>query len=258
MKKIFAKSPFSVPEFMFLCSMQGWLRSIWRFLHFVVSTFRALISLLFLHFFGRDKKAGAIRIRRNWLNRIPGPMGLQMKMEGIPTHGTCLYVSNHISYVDPICVLFHVDAHVVAKAEVKNWPLIGYGASLVGTLWVKRDEKTSRHETAQAIRDALMSGESILVFPEGTTTAGPHTLPFKPRSFSSAFEANVPVQPVAIIYDSPKVPFIGDDTFIPHFFRMFRMPYITGRVAFGPLLYGENTATEAEEWINQQQKSYHG
>lgn len=242
---------------MFLCLMQGWLRSIWRFLHFVISTFRSLVALLFLHFFGKNKKEGAIRIRRKWLGRIPGPMGIQMRKEGEVTKETCLFVSNHISYVDPICILFYADAQVVAKAEVKHWPLIGYGANLVGTIFVKRDEKTSRHETAQAIREALMSGESILVFPEGTTTAGPQTLSFKPRSFLTAFEAGVPVQPIAIMYDSPRIAFIGNDTFIPHFFKMFRLPYITGRIAFGPLLYGEHTAEEAEKWINDQQKSYH-
>lgn len=242
---------------MFLCSMQGWLRAFWRFFYFIYSTSRSLGALLFLHIFKKDKKASILRVRRKWLNRIPGPMGIHIKLEGIPFQGPCLYVANHISYVDPICILFHVDAHVVAKAEVKHWPLIGYGANLVGTLFVKRDEKTSRHETAQAIQTALLNKDSIMVFPEGTTTAGPGTLPFKPRSFAGAYMANVPVQPVAIIYDSPLIPFIGKDTFLPHFFRMFRLKEITGRVSFGPLLYGEHTAAEAEAWINQQQYLYH-
>jgi len=242
---------------MFLCSMQGWLRAIWRFFYFVYSTSRSLGALLFLHLLKKDKKASILRIRRKWLNRIPGPMGIHIHLEGTPFQGPCLYVANHISYVDPICVLFHVDAHVVAKAEVKHWPLIGYGANLVGTLFVQRDERTSRHETAQAIQSALLNQDSILVFPEGTTTAGPGTLPFKPRSFAGAYMANVPVQPVAIIYDSPIIPFIGNDTFLPHFFRMFRLKEITGRISFGPLLYGENTAAEAEAWINQQQYLYH-
>jgi len=237
--------------------MQGWLRAIWRFFYFIYSTSRSLGALLFLHLLKKDKKASILRVRRKWLNRIPGPMGIHIRLEGTPYQGPCLYVANHISYVDPICVLFHVDAQVVAKAEVKHWPLIGYGANLAGTLFVKRDEKTSRHETAQAIQSALLNKDSIMVFPEGTTTAGPGTLPFKPRSFAGAHMANVPVQPVAIIYDSPFIAFIGNDTFLPHFFRMFRLKEITGRVSFGPLLYGENTAAESEAWINQQQYLYH-
>jgi 1-acyl-sn-glycerol-3-phosphate acyltransferase len=154
-------------------------------------------------------------------------------------------------------VLLHLDALVVAKAEVKKWPLVGFGANLVGTLFVKREEKSSRQVTANAIRAALEQKESVLVFPEGTTTAGPLTIDFRPRSFQAAEEAGVPVQPMAIYYDSPDMPFIGDDTFLPHFFRVFRKKYITGRIAFGPLLYGPGTADQARAWIDQQQTLHH-
>jgi 1-acyl-sn-glycerol-3-phosphate acyltransferase len=98
----------------------------------------------------------------------------------------------------------------------------------------------------------LESQDSILVFPEGTTTAGPGTLPFRPRSFDAAFLAGVPVQPIAISYDSPVVAYIGDDTFIPHFFRLFRMKLIAGKVVFGPPMYGEDTCEQARNWIEDE------
>jgi len=237
--------------------MQGWLLAIWRFFYFVYYTLVSIVALMFHFLSGMNKQQAGIKVRRKWLNRIPGALGIEIVKEGEPSHQPTLYVSNHISYVDPICVLMHTDANVVAKAEVKRWPLVGFGAHLVGTLFVKREEKTSRHETALAIRAALENKVSILVFPEGTTTAGPGTLPFKPRSFLAAHLAGVPVQPIAILYDSPLVAFIGKDTFLPHFFRMFRMKRLTGRIAFGPLLYGEDTAAQSEEWINQKLVSYH-
>jgi 1-acyl-sn-glycerol-3-phosphate acyltransferase len=146
---------------------------------------------------------------------------------------------------------------VVAKAEVKKWPLVGLGADLVGTIFVKREEKSSRQETANTIRTALEQKEAVLVFPEGTTSGGPYTMPFKPRSFQAAHESGAPVQPIAIIYDSPRVAYIGDDTFLPHFFGLFRMSAITGRIAFGPLMYGDDTAERARAWIDEQQANYH-
>ena len=240
-----------------LCFMQGWLRAIWRFFYFVFYTLVSIVALMFHFLMGMNKKQAGLKVRRKWLDRIPGALGIEIEKEGTPSPQPTLYVCNHISYVDPICALMYTDANVVAKAEVKRWPLVGFGAHLVGTLFVKREEKTSRHETALAIRAALENKDSILVYPEGTTTAGPGTLPFKPRSFLAAHLAGVPVQPVAVIYDSPLVAFIGKDTFLPHFFRMFRMKKITGRIAFGPLLYGEDTATQSEAWINQKQASYH-
>jgi 1-acyl-sn-glycerol-3-phosphate acyltransferase len=237
--------------------MQGWFRAIYRFFYFVFYTLVSIVALMFYFLVGMNKKQAGLKIRRFWLNHIPKALGLMIEKEGTPSSKPALLVSNHISYVDPISVLMYTDANVVAKAEVKRWPLVGFGAHLVGTLFVKREEKTSRHETALAIRTALENQDSILVYPEGTTTAGPGTLPFKPRSFHAAHLAGVPVQPIAIYYDSPKVAFIGKDTFLPHFFRMFRMKKITGRIAFGPLLYGEDSATKAEAWINQQQATYH-
>lgn len=237
--------------------MQGWLRVGWRFLYFIYATSKSIVWYCWLVMTGTEKSVAALRVRRHWLKRIPVVMGLRLREEGVPHDGYGLFVANHISYIDPIAVLQYIEAHVVAKAEIKQWPLVGFGAYLVGTIFVKREEKTSRQETADTIRTALLNKESILVFPEGTTTAGPGTLPFKPRTFQAAFDTKTPVQPVAIIYDSPLVPYIGNDTFLPHFFRVFRMKHITGRIAFGPLLSGPDTAAQAYTWINEVQAHYH-
>jgi 1-acyl-sn-glycerol-3-phosphate acyltransferase len=201
---------------------------------------------------GTPKDEAGPKLRRWWLSHVPWRLGLHMELQGEPYQGTCLYVGNHIAYIDPVAILMHVDANVVAKAEVSRWPLVGYGASIVGTIFVKRDVKTSRAETAVAIREALENNISILVFPEGTTSAGPEPLPFRPRSFEAAFSAGVPVQPIALHYDSPDVAYIGNHTFLPHFFRLFRMKEIHGKVTFGPLLYGEDTCAKSWQWINDQ------
>ncbi|HZV70970.1 MAG TPA: lysophospholipid acyltransferase family protein [Saprospiraceae bacterium] len=198
---------------------------------------------------GKPKKFAGPRLRRKWLSHVPAMMGMKMKVEGIPYQGTCLYVANHIGYIDPFIIMVEVETNVVAKAEILKWPLVGLGGYLAGTIFVKREKKSSRHETLLAIRAALEDGTSILVFPEGTTSAGPGTLPFRPRSFEAASLANVPVQPIAIIYDSPLVAFVDNHTFIPHFFRLFRLKYISGRVVFGPLLRGDHTSDASQQWI---------
>lgn len=210
----------------------------------------AIVGFFWAVLWGKPKDEAGPKVRRWWLSHVPWKLGLHMELAGDPYQGTCLYVGNHITYIDPIVVLTHVDANVVAKAEISKWPLVGYGASIVGTIFVKRDQKTSRAETVKAIQEALEKKVSILVFPEGTTTAGPQTLPFRPRSFEAAHRAGVPVQPVAIYYDSPKVAFIDDHKFLPHFFSLFSMKEIHGKVTFGPLLYGEDTCAQAMEWIN--------
>jgi len=236
--------------------MQGWIRAIWRFLYFATATIIHIAGFIIMILLGKPKRLAGARLRRRWLSHVPVRMGMDMKVDGKPYKGTCLYVANHIGYIDPFVILIHVEANVVAKAEILRWPLIGLGGYMAGTIFVKREEKSSRQETAVAIRTALKEGTSILIFPEGTTSAGPGTLPFRQRAFEAAFQAGVPVQPIALIYESPLVAFIGNHTFIPHFFRLFRLKHIRGRIAFGPLLYGEDTYDASRQWIEQVQSNY--
>ncbi|MEP6793215.1 MAG: lysophospholipid acyltransferase family protein [Saprospiraceae bacterium] len=231
--------------------MQGWIRVFWRFFYFAFATIIHIAGFIMMILFGMSKKEAGARLRRRWLSHVPAMMGIRMQMEGIPYKGTCLYVSNHIGYIDPFVILIQVEANVVAKAEILKWPLVGLGGNMAGTIFVNREDKSSRNETVVAVQNALEEGTSILIFPEGTTSAGNGTLPFRPRSFQAAFLADVPVQPIAIMYDSPFVAFIGNHTFLPHFFRLFRSKYITGRVVFGPLLGGEDTCESSRQWIEQ-------
>ncbi len=233
--------------------MQGWIRAIWRFFYFAVSTSIHIIGFLVVILFGKSKKEAGARLRRKWLRHVPARMGMRLEVEGIPYRGTCLYVANHIGYIDPFMILINAEANVVAKAEVLKWPLVGLAGYLIGTIFVKRENKSSRLETAGAIRTALEEGTSIIVFPEGTTTAGPHTIYFRPRSFEAAHLAGVPVQPVALLYEDSRVAYINDDTFIPHFFRLFQLKEINCRVRFGPLLTGEHTSEVARRWIDDVQ-----
>ena len=231
--------------------MQGWIRAIWRFVYFAVATIIHIAGFILMILLGMPKKKAGARLRKKWLSHVPARMGMNMKVVGVPYKGTCLYVANHIGYIDPFVILTLIEANVVAKSEISKWPLIGLGGYLAGTIFVKREKKSSRQEAAIAIQKALEEGESILIFPEGTTTAGPGTLPFRPRAFESAFSAGTPVQPIALIYESPLVAFIGNHTFIPHFFKLFRLKYIKGRIAFGPLLYGQDTCNSSRDWIEQ-------
>ncbi len=231
--------------------MQGWIRVIWRFFYFVIATIIHIAGFILMIILGKPKKLAGARLRRRWLSHVPAMMGMRMSMEGEPVKTPCLYVANHIGYIDPFAILVHVEANVVAKAEILKWPLVGLGGYMAGTIFVNRDNKSSRHETVVAIRSALEEGTSILIFPEGTTSDGNVTLPFRPRSFEAAYQAGVPVQPIALMYDSPLVAFIGDHTFIPHFFRLFRSRYITGRIVFGTIIEGADASDRSRQWIDQ-------
>lgn len=229
--------------------MREWVRALCRFLYFGAATILHIAGYVINRFAGKTKEDAGRRIRRHWLERVPGRMGLRIEVSGHAQNAPCLFVANHISYLDPIIILMHIEADVVAKSEVKRWPLIGLAGSLVGTIFVNRHQKSSRQLTAEIIYGALKNGKSILLFPEGTTTRGNMILPFRPRSFDAARSAEVPVQPVMIRYEHPSAAFVDDQTFIPHFFTLFRQKRIHAIVTFGPVFSDGNTCEESHAWM---------
>lgn len=128
--------------------------------------------------------------------------GIKARVEGEPLHehGPHLIVCNHRSLVDPLICARYIFAYFLSKAEIKNYPLIGVGSRLTGVIFVERDNKTSRSKTREAIRVALEEGKNVMVYPEGTTSAGELTKQFYKGSFEVAQEAGVPVIPVVIEY----------------------------------------------------------
>ena len=233
------------------------LRSIARFTFFGAYSIYTVVKYFALRAAGRSPADAARRIRHDWLRRVPRAVGLRIQKEGEPLDGTCLYVGNHVSSADPVLALTFFHANVVAKAEVRSYPVIGFGAALVGTIYVKREERESRARTASAIEEALSSGTSILIYPEGTTSAGPTTLPFRPRGFEAAERAGVPVQPIAHFYETSKAAYVGDMTFLGHFFELFKEPVIRAHVSFGPVLRGSETCDRAKAWIDERMLAYH-
>jgi 1-acyl-sn-glycerol-3-phosphate acyltransferase len=63
---------------------------------------------------------------------------------------------------------------------------------------VNRTTVATRLAGTAAMVDALHRGESLLVFPEGTTSRGAGLLPFRLGAFAAAVEAERPIVPVAL------------------------------------------------------------
>jgi 1-acyl-sn-glycerol-3-phosphate acyltransferase len=90
---------------------------------------------------------------------------------------------------------------MLSRADVANWPILGRLARLGGTIFVDRADKGSGARAIRAIRSALVAGETVSAFPEGTTFAGDEVRPFQPGVFSAAHGNRTPVVPVGLAYD---------------------------------------------------------
>ena len=151
---------------------------------------------------GRHKTASSIlRLIYSGLVRVSG---FRVRLVGQPCRqGPVLYVANHCSYFDIMVLGSLLDAAFVAKKEVGTWPGIGFLANLAGTVFVERRARHSR--TQRDEMKARLDGEeqSLILFPEGTSSDGKSVLPFKSALFSVAEAGGsaLPVQPISLSYN---------------------------------------------------------
>jgi 1-acyl-sn-glycerol-3-phosphate acyltransferase len=156
---------------------------------------------------------------------------------------------NHVSWLDIPALGGLRPMRFVSKAEVAHWPLLGWLASVAGTLFLQRGAHQAS-AIAAAVADALQSGATIAIFPEGTTTDGRQLRRFHARLFAAADGGRTLVQPVAIRYGlGPEpdtvAPFVGDDTLVSHLLRVLRHPSMQVSVSFLPPIQSHGMSRRA-------------
>jgi 1-acyl-sn-glycerol-3-phosphate acyltransferase len=141
---------------------------------------------------------GLLRAQRGLARAVLAGLGIRHSVSGrIPQQGALL-VANHVSWLDVIVILAHAPARLLAKREVRAWPLIGRLAATLGTVFVDRSRPKSLPSTVAEVRRNIAAGGVVAVFPEGTTWCGRMGGTFRPAMFQAAVDAGVPVVPVAI------------------------------------------------------------
>lgn len=228
------------------------LRGYTRLVLFAVGTLYYVSKVAVLAIFLGDDRRRALSIRKDWANRMIQILGIKMHREGnIPT-GNELLLANHRTYIDPVLVLSECLSSVVAKAEVGKWAIIGWGMKVSHVVLVQRENRQSRHNTRNSVKEWLDSGFSLIIYPEGTTHAGPGILPLKPGMFHMVARNNYRIVPVATSYRDPQDAWVGDDTFIRHFIQCFGKKHVEARVRYGEPIAGTNgeqLRKKTEHWL---------
>jgi 1-acyl-sn-glycerol-3-phosphate acyltransferase len=130
---------------------------------------------------------------------------------------------NHTSYVDIILAVYIVPMRFVAKAEIRNYPLIGTLARAIGCVFVDRQDKASRSQTRQTLGQAELY-PPIVLYPEGKTGGGDQLHPFRHGAFEIAAQHGIPFLPCLIVYDRPEIVRWLGDTFTRAIWRLASRP----------------------------------
>ncbi len=135
-------------------------------------------------------------------------LGLRVRVIGKPATGRpTLVTSNHISWTDIIAIGSVADITFVAKSEVRDWPFVGFMASLQRTIFVDRNRRTDAKRTSSEMGRHMAAGNAVLLFAEGQSDIGTHVLPFRSALIGAAQHAmmeagakDVLIQPLTIAY----------------------------------------------------------
>ena len=161
-------------------------------------------------------RLGSLSHLQGWSSRVLSCLRIQVTLASPMPTGGQLWVSNHLSWVDPLIFLSLRPSRVMAKAELADWPVIGGGARRIGLRFVKRESLFSRARALRTLCGDLKAGEPFLVFPEGTTTHGDHLAPLYTGSLRMAYRNGVKVLPLRLASADAHYPWVGDDPLVPH------------------------------------------
>jgi 1-acyl-sn-glycerol-3-phosphate acyltransferase len=179
-------------------------------------------------------------------------IGIDVEVRGQPaTPGPVLFISNHSSYLDISVLGSLLDASFVAKSEVAGWPFFGYLSKLQDTVFIERRVRSEAGQQRDDLQARLAAGSSLILFPEGTSSDGNRTLPFKTALFSvAALDTGgrpLVVQPVSVTatrlsglpmgrLGRPCYAWYGDMDLVPHLWHAFTAGQMTVEVEFHPPL----------------------
>lgn len=188
-----------------------------------------------------------------WLCRL---FGIRVTVIGTPIQDRgVLMAANHTSYFDILVLSGAARVSFVAKKEVGSWPFFGTLARLQETVFVEREKRSQAAAARADIRNRLLEGDALVLFPEGTSSDGNRVLPFRSALMGAAESEMgrdaqgqvqfVPVQPVSVSYvglqgipmgreNRPLIAWYGDMDLVPHLWEAVRAGPFDAVVEFHP------------------------
>lgn len=183
---------------------------------------------------------------RWWARGLLWIFGMRVRRIGTPLPGGTMFVANHLGWMDIVVLHSQHMMGLIAKAEIRGWPLIGWLAKAGESIFLQRGNPHSLAAVMSEMAQRLRDGHAVGVFPEAGTRDGRELGPFHARIFSAAVEADAPVQPVALCFGAHCeaqriVAFAAGEHFMANFVRLLGEPVRPVTVCFlEPILHAEH------------------
>jgi 1-acyl-sn-glycerol-3-phosphate acyltransferase len=183
-------------------------------------------------------------VTRAWLLALLRACGVRLVVHGgLATGPGTLMAANHVSWLDIPAVLAITPVRVLAKTDVRGWPVVGMIAARAGTIFIDRRRLRRLPGTIADVAESLRAGRDVLVFPEGSTWCGRTSGRFYPALFQAAVNAGAATVPVSLRYRLPSgehttaAAFVGDDTLLASVHRVIAARSLVVEVELGPPVF---------------------
>jgi len=204
--------------------------------------------------------ASAQRIRQ-WIFQAAAKgvlkfLGMRVKIVGDPPKPPFYLICNHLSFLDVFLLASQLGCVFVSKADLAQWPVFGFIARQMNTLFIDREKIRDTARVNDEIKEVMQQDVGIVIFPESIVSQENRILPFKPALLQPAVDLNTPVHYACIHYETPdgsppasEVANWRDGvSFINHFLRLAALPYYTATLTFGSApISGTNRKQLAED-----------
>ncbi|GGP46792.1 1-acyl-sn-glycerol-3-phosphate acyltransferase [Saccharothrix coeruleofusca] len=179
---------------------------------------------------GRVREA----LLRRWFRALVRAFGARLRVVGpdrfqaTPGRGV-LVVANHVSWLDELAIDAVQPIRMVAKRDIKDWPVLGRLVTAARTVYLDRERLSLLPGTVAELARALREGAAVGIHAEGTTWCGLASGRYRPALFQAALDAGVPVRPVVLRYRAgdgaatTRTAFVGADTLVDSLRRVLRL-----------------------------------
>ncbi|MEM1080479.1 MAG: lysophospholipid acyltransferase family protein [Pseudomonadota bacterium] len=140
------------------------------------------------------------RVQQRYARLLLWVLGVRLKIRGSLPAAPYLLVANHISWFDIPLLHALEPMWLIAKDGIRSWPLVGFVARAVGTVFIERGAESSRKQVARRMAALLKREQPIGIFPEAGISSKRGVGRFHARLLAPAVRVGVPIVPVAIRY----------------------------------------------------------